>query len=97
MKEVICLDCGAVFSTVGVYARRCKVCAEKRRREIDRLKVQKKSMSALDRRYIANRESHSANMAWIAEMAKKARKNGMSYGMPMPAYGEQRRCMSGKI
>lgn len=80
MKEVICLDCGAVFSTAGVYARRCKVCAEKRRREIDRLKVQKKSMSALDRRYIADRESHSANMEWIVAIAREARKNGTSYG-----------------
>lgn len=42
-------------------------------------------------------ESDAGNMAWTAEMAKKARKNGMSYGMPMPAYGGQRRCMSGKI
>lgn len=80
MKEVICLDCGAVFSTAGVYARRCKVCAEKRRREIDRLKVQKKSMSALDRRYIADRESHGDNMARIAAIAREARKNGTSYG-----------------
>ena len=93
MKEVICLDCGAVFSTAGVYARRCKVCAKARRMRIDRENkaIKRQNKDILDRKLLAGKESHADNMGWIAAIEREARKHGMHYGQFVAGYNSKGR------